>query len=248
MLCEWNGHRVKDTAKKMNADNHADYIHHVHTYEYDPRDRVTKKTKKDTAGNVLETETYEHDANNNVIQKTVDGTTTTYHYDRNRLLSANIGGTTAAYNYDPFGRLNTVTAAGEQIEKYTYDGFDRVAEHSKLQEDGSTKKTSYVYDPLDRTVSRTEGTKTTDFHYLGLSGQVLNEEVAGEIQKSYQYSPWGERLSMVKHNSDGTEEDSYYGYNPHTDVEVLTDENGNTRATYGYTAYGKPDEEEFTGV
>ncbi|WP_170109759.1 RHS repeat domain-containing protein, partial [Melghirimyces profundicolus] len=31
-------------------------------------------------------------------------------------------------------------------------------------------------------------------------------------------------------------------------VEVLTDENGNTRATYGYTAYGKPDEEEFTGV
>ncbi|PTX47376.1 RHS repeat-associated protein [Melghirimyces profundicolus] len=31
-------------------------------------------------------------------------------------------------------------------------------------------------------------------------------------------------------------------------MEVLTDENGNTRATYGYTAYGKPDEEEFTGV
>nr|WP_281258737.1 RHS repeat-associated core domain-containing protein [Melghirimyces profundicolus] len=53
---------------------------------------------------------------------------------------------------------------------------------------------------------------------------------------------------MVKHNSDGTEEDAYYGYNPHTDVEVLTDENGNTRATYGYTAYGKQDEEEFTGV
>ncbi|PTX46425.1 YD repeat-containing protein, partial [Melghirimyces profundicolus] len=131
---------------------------------------------------------------------------------------------TVAYNYDPFGRLNSVTAAGEVIEKYTYDSFDRVAEHSKLQEDGSTKKTSYVYDPLDRTVSRTEGTKTTDFHYLGLSGQVLNEEVAGEIQKSYQYSPWGERLSMVKHNSDGTEEDSYYGYNPHTDTEVLTDE------------------------
>ncbi|EGK14134.1 hypothetical protein HMPREF9374_0393 [Desmospora sp. 8437] len=54
-----------------------------------------------------------------------------------------------------------------------------------------------------------------------------------------QYSPWGERLSMVKHKSDGTEEDSFYGYNPHTDVEVLTDEKGDTRATCGYTAYGK---------
>ncbi|SMO52761.1 RHS repeat protein [Melghirimyces algeriensis] len=53
---------------------------------------------------------------------------------------------------------------------------------------------------------------------------------------------------MVKPNTDGTEEDSYYGYNPHTDVEVLTDENGDTRATYGYTAYGKQDEDEFTGV
>ncbi|MFC4077127.1 RHS repeat-associated core domain-containing protein [Salinithrix halophila] len=31
-------------------------------------------------------------------------------------------------------------------------------------------------------------------------------------------------------------------------MEVLTDENGDSRATYGYTAYGKNDEDEFTGV
>lgn len=102
---------------------------------------------------------------------------------------------------------------------------------------------------MDRTTSRTNNDEeTTDFSYLGLSGEVLNEEIAGEVQKSYQYSPWGQRLSQVKFNTDGTSEDGFYGYNPHTDVETLTDDTGNTTSTYGYTAYGKDDEAEFTGV
>ena len=43
-------------------------------------------------------------------------------------------------------------------------------------------------------------------------------------------------------------DDSYYGYNPHTDVETLTKENGDTKATYGYTAFGSDDKEAFTGI
>jgi RHS repeat-associated protein len=58
----------------------------------------------------------------------------------------------------------------------------------------------------------------------------------------------GERLSQTKHNSGGTTEESFYGYNPHSDVETLTDQNGDTRATYGYTAYGQNDDTSFTGV
>lgn len=77
---------------------------------------------------------------------------------------------------------------------------------------------------------------------------MLDEKVAGALTKSFQYSPWGERLSQVKHNTDGTSEDGYYGYNSHTDVETLTDENGDTKATYGYTAYGNNDATEFTGI
>ena len=82
---------------------------------------------------------------------------------------------------------------------------------------------------MDRTSTKTTdfGTakqKTTRFNYLGLTDKVLDEEVAGEIAKTYQYSPWGERLSQVKHNADGTEEDGFYGYNSHTDVEQLTAE------------------------
>lgn len=83
---------------------------------------------------------------------------------------------------------------------------------------------------------------------VGLTNQVLDEEVAGQVQKSYQYSPWGERLSQVKTNTDGSKETSYYGYDQHTNVEALTDDSGNTKATYGYTAYGDSDNAQFTGI
>jgi len=94
-----------------------------------------------------------------------------------------------------------------------------------LQQDGSTTTTETAFDALDRTATRTEnaGTasaKTTTFSYLGLSGEVLSEEVAAKIAASYQYSLWGVRLSQVKYQPDGTAEDSFYGYNPHTDVET----------------------------
>ncbi|MFF2640276.1 hypothetical protein ACFVUB_10540 [Streptomyces niveus] len=60
---------------------------------------------------------------------------------------------------------------------------------------------------------------------------MFGEEVAGELTKSYQYSPWGERLSQVKHNTDGTGGDGYYGYNSHTDVETPTDKDGKSKST-----------------
>jgi RHS repeat-associated protein len=248
-----NGHRTSDAAKRMNADNHAAYLDHVYAYSYDPRDRIRQVTKSAAGGGVLETESYTHDANNNVITQTVEGATTNFTDDRNRLLSATTGTTTATYNYDPFGRLDKVTAGTTVLERYLYDGFDRVSEHRKANGQGGTDTTRYAYDPLDRTTSRTEkagapGEKRTDFNYLGLSGEVLSEEIAGQVQKSYQYSPWGQRLSQVKFTPGGGTEDSFYGYNPHSDVETLTNQSGDTRATYGYTAYGRDDKESFTGI
>ncbi|MER8070705.1 DNRLRE domain-containing protein [Streptomyces sp. NPDC094034] len=240
-----NGNKAQDVAKKMNADNNAAYLESTTDYTYNPANRLAKSVK---TGNGAGTETYVHDDNANVISQTVKGTSTTYTYDRNRLLSATVGGSTATYNYDPFGRQESVTGGGKVIERSVYDGFDHVVESQKMDDAGALKSTKYAFDPLDRTTSKTTDGKTTDFTYLGLSTEVLGEEVAGELTKSYQYSPWGERLSQVAHNSDGTSEDGYYGYNSHTDVETLTDKDGNSKATYGYTAYGSDDESEFTGI
>ncbi|WP_260848651.1 DNRLRE domain-containing protein [Streptomyces sp. SLBN-118] len=240
-----NGNKAQDVAKRMNADNHAAYLDSTTDYTYDPADRLAKSVK---TGNGAGTETYTHDDNANVISQTVKGTSTTYAYDRNRLLTATASGVTANYNYDPFGRQESVTSGGQVISRSVYDGFDHVVESQQMGDTGSMKSTTYTFDPLDRTASKTADGTTTDFTYLGLSGEVLGEEVAGRLAKSYQYSPWGERLSQVKHNTDGTTEDGFYGYNSHTDVETLTDKNGDTKATYGYTAYGSDDEAQFTGI
>ncbi|MFI2353009.1 DNRLRE domain-containing protein, partial [Streptomyces sp. NPDC019443] len=240
-----NGNKAQDVAKKMNADNHAAYLDSTTDYTYDPADRLAKSVK---TGNGAGTETYVHDDNANVVSQTVRGATSTFTYDRNRLLSATASGTSFSYNYDPFGRQDSVTSGGRVVERSVYDGFDHVVESSKMDDAGAMKTATYTFDPLDRTASKTADGKTTDFTYLGLTDEVLDEEVAGQLTKSYQYSPWGERLSQVKHNTDGTREDGYYAYNGHTDVEAVTTGSGDTKATYGYTAYGSDDTSEFTGI
>jgi RHS repeat-associated protein len=240
-----NGNKAQDVAKKMNADNHSAYLSSTTDYTYDPLDRLAKSVK---SGNGAATESYVYDDNANVISQSVKGTSSTFTYDRNRLLTVAQAGVTANYHYDPFGRQESVTADGKVIERSVYDGFDHVIESQKLDKSGVLKSTKYTFDPLDRTASKTADGKTTEYTYLGMSEEVLGEEVAGELTKSYQYSPWGERLSQIKHNADGTTEDGYYGYNSHTDVDSLTDKNGDTKSTYGYTAYGSDDSSEFTGI
>ena len=246
-----NGHRTRDAAKTQNADNHAAYLDRVSTYAYDPRDRIAQVTNT-PAGGAATTESYVYDPNDNVVSQTIKGTRTDFSYDRNRLQSAVTAGVGSTYNYDPFGRLNTVFTAGSLTARYSYDGFDRIAQTTKADGAG-TRTTRYVYDPMDRTRSRTDnaGTaqaKTTDFGYLGLSDELVSEQVGGRVTKTYQYALGGQRLSQVTLNTDGTRADGYYGYNPHTDVETLTDQAGDTKATYGYTAYGSDDADQFTGI
>ncbi|MEU6989788.1 DNRLRE domain-containing protein [Streptomyces sp. NPDC046465] len=243
-----NGNKAQDTAKKMNADDHAKYLSSTTDYTYDPADRLAKSVR---TGSGAGTETYVHDDNANVVSQTVKGKTTTFGYDRNRLLKTTVDGASATHTYDAFGRQDTVTAGGKVVERNAYDGFDRVRQHERADTStGALKATKYAYDPLDRTSTRTDaGGKSTDYTYLGMSGEVLGEEVAGKLAKSYQYGPWGERLSQVKHGADGAAgESTYYGYNGHTDVETLTDKDGNAKATYGYSAYGSDDKSDFTGI
>ncbi|MFE6511679.1 RHS repeat-associated core domain-containing protein, partial [Nocardioides sp. NPDC057764] len=248
-----NGNQLEDVASKKNADDASATLDSTTTYVYDPVDRLKGKTK---TGHAASSETYVHDANANVIQQTVGGTSTSFNYDRNRLLSSTVDGQTASYRYDPFGRQTSVVGGGKTISRTTYDGFDHIKVAEKANDAGVLEATTYTYDPLDRTASKTtSGTdgKTTDYTYLGLSQEVLGEEVAGELTKSYQYSPWGQRLSQITHQADAEAgvvagETGYYGYNAHTDVETVTDDTGKTVATYGYTAYGENDEAEFTGI
>ncbi|MGW0998330.1 golvesin C-terminal-like domain-containing protein [Streptomyces sp. NPDC002523] len=242
-----NGHRSKDVLKLMNADDNAAYINNTYTFDYDPQDRIAKVTK---AGDSPSTEAYTYDRNSNVIEQTVEGTTMSHRYDRNRLLSSSSDGITSTYNYDPLGRLDTVSTGGQTDEKYYYDGFDRTVK-ARAGTGAAAVTTSYVFDPFDRTVSQTTSgaeSKTTAFTYLGIDNQVLREELNGKVDKDYQYLPSGQQATQIKHKDDGSKEYSQYVTSPRGDVEAITKEDGNTRATYGYTAYGSDDKSQMTGA
>ncbi|MEU1893675.1 DNRLRE domain-containing protein [Streptomyces pristinaespiralis] len=241
-----NGHRSKDVLKLMNADDSTAYINNTYTFDYDPQDRVTKVGK---AGDSPSTETYSYDANSNITEQSVAGVTTTHRYDRNRLLSSTTAGVASTYNYDPLGRLDTTSTGGQSLEKYYYDGFDRTVK-TRSGTGAAATTTNYVFDPFDRTVSQsTSGTdpKTTAFTYLGLDSTLLREEVDGKADKSYQYLASGKRATQIKHKDDGAKEYSQYTTSPRGDVEAITKEDGKTRSTYGYTAYGSDDESQMTG-
>ncbi|MFD2026116.1 polymorphic toxin-type HINT domain-containing protein [Promicromonospora aerolata] len=254
-----NGNQVTDAGVKQDADDPGAYLNSTVEYSYDPAERIAAKVK---SGHAASSESYVHDANANVVEQVLAGESTTYAYDRNRMESATTVGETTepgrvSFTYDPFGRQVAARADGEVISRTGYDGFDHVVRSEQLDADGELQATTYAYDPLDRTTSQSAGGVSTDFTYLGLSGTVLTEDVAGQLAKSYQYSPWGSRLSQVTHpgannGGDGGEAQPvgtvYYGYNARGDVETLTDEQGQAVATYGYTAYGKADASEFTGL
>ncbi|MBZ3902851.1 golvesin C-terminal-like domain-containing protein [Streptomyces griseiscabiei] len=242
-----NGHRAEDVLKLMDADDHGETIDNTYAYTYDPQDRIAEVEK---SGDDETTEEYRHDAAGNVVHQRVDGTTTTHRYDRNRLLTSTADGASSTYNYDPLGRLDTVSFGGETIQKYRYDGFDR-PESIRSGTGEAARTTRMTYDAFDRTVKESvdgDDARTTLFTYLGITSNSLREEVTDEGVTSFQYASWGQKLTQIKDEEDAAPETTQYLYHPHGDVEALTDSDGDTKTTYGYTAYGKNDPAQFTGA
>ena len=76
---------------------------------------------------------------------------------------------------------------------------------------------------------------------------MASEQDPGGTSKTYDYTPAGARL-LQDTTTSGSSSYGYYSYNGHADVEALTGSNGDTTATYGYTAYGSPVTSMFTGA
>ncbi len=229
----------RDEAKLQCVEFRCLYPQVTKNYTYDPRDRVNK-VEYDRPG---WGEEYEYDANSNVLRQVVVDKISFMFYDRNRLAQtfAPAGQDPTEYIYDPSGRLQKVNAGEEKktAAEYTYDAFDQITRTQLVGVDGVTRNTSYTYDPLGRTSSTTDNDgKKTIFSYLGMSGEVLDEEVNGAVTRSFEYSAWDERLSMARQGADGSTERSVYGYDAAGNVEIITNDAGDNRSTYGYSIYG----------
>ncbi len=71
----------------------------------------------------ITSECYARDPSGNVTSQTVNGTTTSYSYDRGLLETATTGGSANYYNYDPLGRLDTCSRHHNQRPTPTAPGL-----------------------------------------------------------------------------------------------------------------------------
>lgn len=143
------------------------------TYEYDNRNRITRKKTTGVSG--ASDNSYTYDAAARLNSWTVaGGATTTYGWDassnrtkvnakmstfdqRNRLIS---DGTTD-YSYSPRGSLRSRTT-GTATESFTFDAFDRMITQGTR---------SYQYDAADRL----SNAGSTALRYSGLSNDVISD-------------------------------------------------------------------------
>ncbi|MEU4295011.1 DNRLRE domain-containing protein [Kribbella sp. NPDC026596] len=250
--------RSQDVEKVLQAGTSL-YLDQASTYTYTPGRQLAAVVK--TGVDKGDNESYDYDAAGNTTKQTIGATVSTMTYDRNRLTKTTVtGGATLNQRYDPFGRSTTTDVGTQVVEQNAYDGYDRLVRQQKFDIAGTPTFTrNQTYDPFDRMVNQSEkvGTAqsiTTRYTFTGLADQVAAEEqkdTSGtwKTSKSYSYGAGGENLSLVDTPvNTTTSEKSYYGTNPHGDVETLTDATtGQTTSTYRYTAYGQADKTGTTG-
>lgn len=114
---------------------------------------------------------------------------------------------------------------------FTYDSENRVT--------GNGGAVRFIYDGDGNLAAKTVGGVTTrylvdDVNPTGLS-QVISEVTNGAVDRTYTYGHL--LLNQNVETGSGTET-SFYGYDGHGNVRLLTDESGQVTDTYDYDAFG----------
>ncbi len=204
-------------------------------------------------------------AGNRTQVSELGGRTVSYQYDNlYRLTQETIAGAanpavdgTIGYQYDKIGNRNqrTSTVAGVPSANYSYDADDRLTSdtydangntmasgsntyaydfenHLTGQNSGAV---SIVYDGDGNRVAKTAGgvtiTYLVDDRNLTGYAQVLEEISGGAVLRVYTYG-----LNRISESqASGT---SFYGYDGHANVRMLTDATGAVTDRYDYDAFG----------
>jgi RHS repeat-associated protein len=180
-------------------------------------------------------------------------------FDGTRVVTTTLHGATERLFYDGEGNLDCITTAAgtaddcsdngdpsaNVLQDFSYDYRNRLTAWERPAQDRSTV---YEHDALDRPITETEtvGSQTTrnELSYVGATRTLADEQETGTHQKtrSYSHDAYG-RLAAVSYRSGGGQtHELSYAYDPHGNVSMLLDQNGQPKAAYGYSGYGEPDE------
>ena len=146
------------------------------TFTYDGLNRVT------ASSGLSRSDSYSYDRNGNRVSATEGAVTTTYAYDRaDQLIGQSIsGGAATAFAYSPYGDMTTAADADGAQTTHAYDAGSRM---TSLTPSGATAAT-YTYDALGRPASRTVGSASLTYRYVGV-GRVTYATVPGSGSATY---------------------------------------------------------------
>ena len=200
-------------------------------------------TKPD--GSVVRT-TYVYDGNNRLTEETTGSTTKTYAYDNLGNMTTNRGVT---MNYDDKKRLrsygnlllkydsvnpyklikkgtfsNEIQQTGQE---FTYCGNQIVS----IRDVASNTTYNYEYDYLGRRTSKTNGTTTKTYHYLG---DKLIAEISNTYDLRFMYDEFDKLFGFYYNDIP-----YFYLRNALGTIYGIIDQNGSLVVKYEYDAWGK---------
>jgi YD repeat-containing protein len=122
----------------------------------------------------------------------VNGATTTFTYDRTaQLISRTDPGGSTNFSYDAYGNLVSSARAFNAVTTYTYDLGDRL---TAMSTPGPTAY-SYTLDALGRPLSRSGGSATIGYAYVGV-GRTAWQTTSGATTVNGALGPDESRLAL----------------------------------------------------
>jgi RHS repeat-associated protein len=213
------------TTSSYDADQNlvstTDATGHTTSYVYDLDNELTGTTQPD--GTTLHTQ-YNPDGSI-VAQANAAGAVTTYSYDPlQRVISITDAlGRSTTSTYDLAGNLLTLTDAQGEVTTYTYDAADQQtsitysdgttpnvtgiaydADGQRIKMTDGTGTSSWIYNPLHRLISSTNGTGLTVSCTYDLAGNLLTLTYPGSVKVTYTYDAANRMTSVKDWNSNKT--------------------------------------------
>jgi RHS repeat-associated protein len=207
-------------------------------YQYDNLNQLISfqrgtlnSTKNGISGTPSRSQSWTPDALGNFTGVTTNGTTQTRTANQQNEYTSISGSGTITYDAN-----GNITADGSG-NTYVYDAWNRLA----AVKNGSMTLASYSYDGLDRRITETHGSTTTDLYYSA-NWQVLEERNNGQLQARYVWSPAG--VDMLVLRDDSSQKNGvldrrlYVQQDMLGNVTALVDTSGNVVERYDYDPFG----------
>jgi RHS repeat-associated protein len=231
--------------------NSSGLVTSFYDYDYDVRDRLTKRT--DSIDGVVRSIEYGYDIASNRTSVTIASGTTTYTYDeRNRLDLVKLNGVLQAdYDYDAASRLTQTTFGNGTRENRNYDTLNRLTtlETKRLGDNVQLSKYVYTLDKVGNRKSVTEAQngqgRSIGYSYddlYRLTGESIVDGVNGNRTSTYVYDKVGNRQTKTVNGTTTT-----YAYDGND--RLLNEKvSGVITATYNYDNNGSTTQKVENGV